>query len=483
MSAAAQSMADLVALARAPGTETPPTELLDAVKALPQPELVWSGEANLHNLFLAVGENGNLALAIAQFTHARDANIDPLVELIRWTRNTIANWSAASDPEARSLIAAFIVIQLAGGRLLLDALANEIRGNSGLATALAERFYRLSFLLTASPGDPVPIWEAEAVDSFLAAETAMDWEGVTLGWRQLGIVQQFISIQKLMARTLNIGRRDLLLKIVGTYSGSLMALLVAEALSVEDSLSLARDSANEYVRFAALAHALERTRPHPRFSPEIKQIVTALLIDIAANTERWSAWMAVFNRYPTRYPPLQIPLGRALAAVSDEAREAYVASLELTATPPDYQYSRPQIADCLREFRAVASPAQRHALWKSAFDRWSAWDFGSATSEHMMQIAGSTIDYAVMGYIMECLDATERASAVTQLEGRISSLPDAWHKSFTDFISDHNRLMSRLQPYACAGQLADGDDWLRLCMTSSTANGSITYQNLYYSVR
>ncbi|MFT3941560.1 hypothetical protein [Rhodopseudomonas sp.] len=483
MSAATQSMADLVALARATGTEAAPTKLLEAINAMPQPDLVWSGEANLHDLFLAVEENGNLALAVAQFTHAQGVNSAPLVELIRWTRNTIVNWSAEADPDARRLIAVFMVIQAAAGRPLLDALADEIRGNSELATALAKRFAAVSLVIAPQSGAAIPIWEAEAVKTFLAADKAKDWEKVTLGWRQLGVALPFMGLQKLMARCLNIGQRDLLLKIVGSYSTSLMALLVADALSVEDSLWLARDSANEYVRFAALAHALERTRPHPRFSPEIEQIVTAMLIDVAASTERWSAWMAVFNRYPTRYPQLQIPLGRALAAVSDEAREAYVASLDLTATPPPYEYSRPQIADCLREFRAVASPAQRHALWKSAFDRWSAWDFGAATSEHMMQITGSTIDYAVMGYIMECLDATERASAVTHLEGRISSLPDAWHTSFTDFISDHNRLMSRLRPYACATQLADGDDWLLLRMTSSTTNGDINYQNLYYSTR
>jgi hypothetical protein len=476
-------MADLVALARAPGAEAAPTKLIDAVNALAQPDLVWSGEANPHDLFLALEEQGNLAQAIAQFTHTQGMNSANLIELIRWTRNIIVNWSAATDPDLRAIVAVFIVIQSAAGRPLFDALSDEIRGNSHIAIELAKRFAAISLVIAPQTGEAIPIWEAEAVESFQAADKTKNWEEVTLGWQRLGAVLPFMGIQKLMARWLNTGRRDLLLKIVNTYNGSLVALLVADALSVEDSLALARDSTNEYVRFAALAQALERTRPHPRFSAEIEQTITALLVDVAGDLARWSAWMAVFNRYPTRYPPLQIPLGRALAVVSDQARDVYVASLEVMATRPPHESSRREIADCLREFRAIAAPAQRHALWKAAFDRWSDWDFGAATTEHMMQIAGSTIDYAVMGYIMECLDAAARASTISQIQGTISSLPDAWHKSFTDFISDHNRIMSRLQPYACADQLGDGDDWLHLRMTSSTESGSITYQNLFYSVR
>ena len=120
------------------------------------------------------------------------------------------------------------------------------------------------------------------------------------------------------------------------------------------------------------------------------------------------------------------------------------------------------MADCLRAFREHAAPERRQALWTAAHHRWIQWNFGVENSdEHLFRIAWCDLDYALVGYAIECMDETARTHAIAAISGDLQNIDDQWHASETAIITEWNRLLSRLQPYAFANNVVrDGSDWL-----------------------
>jgi hypothetical protein len=134
-------------------------------------------------------------------------------------------------------------------------------------------------------------------------------------------------------------------------------------------------------------------------------LLNKVLLQVATEMTRWQGWMQVFNAYPVRYPTLQRSLGQALASVPEPAIHAYVDSVVLHPLPAKPDPNRRTIADCLEAFRAAATTVRRHALWRLAHDRWSAWCFDQANPEaHLLAVNWSQLDYALAGYASECLD-------------------------------------------------------------------------------
>src|SRR5690606_16173702 len=120
---------------------------------------------------------------------------------------------------------------------------------------------------------------------------------------------------------------------------------------VAQALTLALTSKNWTFKFWAFHRSA-------RFAAAGKQSYTLeweeLLTQAAAEPEEWPRWLAVLNEYPERYPGIQLALGNALVGASDEALDAYVASISKTA-----DFSRPHLADALCVFRAKAPLAVR----------------------------------------------------------------------------------------------------------------------------
>jgi hypothetical protein len=73
----------------------------------------------------------------------------------------------------------------------------------------------------------------------------------------------------------------------------------------------------------------------------------------------------------------------------------------------------------------------------------------------------SDLDYAVVGYALECMTEAARSEAMESIRHQISALENHWYKSFSDIITAYNRLVSQFQPYAHASLVARNDgDWL-----------------------
>lgn len=238
-----------------------------------------------------------------------------------------------------------------------------------------------------------------------------------------------------------------------TYDFFEVAAYVLHA-PVEQALTLALTSKNWTFKFWAFHRSA-------RFAAAGKQSYTLeweeLLTQAAAEPEEWPRWLAVLNEYPARYPQIQLALGSALVGASNEALDAYVASISKTA-----DFGRPHLADALCVFRDRAPLAVRQRLWRTAFERWKAWDFGcDEESRSLFRLARSSFDYPVMGYLTECLSAEERADMAVELETRAAALERAWHPDITPAMSERFKLISTYQLLAHAeAVLAGAPEWL-----------------------
>jgi hypothetical protein len=172
--------------------------------------------------------------------------------------------------------------------------------------------------------------------------------------------------------------------------------------------------------------------------------------------------MRVFNAYPVRYPALQMPLGQALAEVAEPAIDAYVNAIILSARPTGPDPNRQAIAECMRSFRATATPDRRGLLWTLAHERWSAWRFDQADQEtHLFEIHWSNLDYAVVAFACECMSDGDRTNILNTVLHQLQVLENRWHTSITDVVTAWNRLLSQFQPPAHASHaIISGDDWL-----------------------
>lgn len=182
-----------------------------------------------------------------------------------------------------------------------------------------------------------------------------------------------------------------------------------------------------------------------------------LLTQAAGKPEEWARWLAVLNEYPSRYPQIQPALGSALAGASDEALDAYVASISNAS-----DFGRTHLANALSVFRAKASLPVRQRLWTAAFKRWEAWNFGcNEESRSLFSVARSSFDYPVMGYLIECLSDSQRADMAAELQIRAAAIERDWHSDVTPAISERFKLISTYQLLAHAeAVLANMPEWL-----------------------
>lgn len=225
-------------------------------------------------------------------------------------------------------------------------------------------------------------------------------------------------------------------------------------MPVAQALTLALTSRNWTFKFWALHRSA-------RFAAEGKPSYplewAALLTQAAGEPEEWVRWLAVLNEYPSRYPQIQPALGNSLVDASDEALDAYVASISTAA-----DFGRSHLAAALSVFRTKASLPARQRLWTAAFRKWEAWDFGcNDEMRSLFNVARSSFDYPVMGYLTECLSAEARADMAAKLETRAAAIERAWHSDITPAISERFKLISTYQLLAHADSVVAGvSEWL-----------------------
>lgn len=485
MTTPAALFAEIIKEAQTGGDETTPGALLKEAATLSNPMLAWSDSTRAGKLFEAFeSEFGFIRLAAMRNQLPAQQERAKWIGLMRWLNSTLASWSQNADPDRRTLTALFVAMLSLGSRDVLDALPNTVGNNADIIDVLSTFVGNQSFKPTTRKGAVVPVWEAEAVAAFQTADSNRDWVAIAEGWRMLDNPLLFNGFQSLAVRWLYRFRKDRLIEAAAAISQTPVAFLLAHALRSEERLTLATESENPFVQFACLYETLNENRRVSRVSPAEELLICSILTATATDPPRWQAWMEVFNKYPLRFPVLQIPLGRALAEVTDAACEAYVNSINLWPSRVGQDTSRLCVAECLREFRKAGTAARQATLWTLAFKRWKDWNFEAGNdATHVFEISWCEIDYAVMGYVVECMDAAARATTIADINSQIFSLDNCWHASLSDFYSAFNRLLSALQPYLHADRFVTGTDWLSEKTFFRIFDDTNAYARMIFSAR
>jgi hypothetical protein len=385
---------------------------------------------------------------------------DRWAKLLRWIFREIRDWAKERDPADRTVAAIFVIAQ-ASHNEFWSWVPVEILNNNEWIERLKSMVRSFAFNLGGREGRAAPIWEREAVEKFEAADRAGDWATIG-GSLHLFERQLFWSTPLTQSvRSLYACGMHHLRDALSAIAQSLLAIEVSKALSAGQSLHLAANSDNPHLQLACVYQVFTANGRGDAVPTDAFASATALLRKVADDSPRWVQWMKVFNAFPVRFQALQVPLGHALAEVSDFAVQAYINSIILTAVPAGQRSSRALVTQCLRVFRESASPERRSWLWTCAHDRWAEWNFGAKNSgAHLLTLNWSELDFPSMMFALECLDDAGRERALLQIINQLRTIELQWFESSTDAVTEWNRLLSRYQAYSSAIQtLSTGEDW------------------------
>lgn len=375
---------------------------------------------------------------------------------VRWLIDGLTGWKQSSDPE-RAQLAAMLIMLLALGscRDVLDTVPASIGTNAELLVALETIVSRGR--TTMSPPQSAAVWEAETFAELQRADQRSEWKTVARIWPQLHI-HMYNPLLNVAVRSLMRFDPDRLIRACSTLDSLTDGMLVAQTLDHEERLDIAHRSSNGRIRFYFVFSVLNE-QPRVQLSPESETALATALTAIAQDLPEWTSWMEVFARYPVRFPAFHRAAGKALAGVPDDAVRIYVNIIELDI---GYATGRDDLTAGLREFRNAATLQRRQLLWRLVFQRWHAWAFGlDGKDTTLSQIVRTELDYAVVGYCMECITEQERAGLLEDVLASLRIADHQWHPSRADMITWWFRGLSMLQPIQHAQNAASsGLDWL-----------------------
>lgn len=435
------------------GPVSGPTRLLERIRDLDNPVQSMGGRDCAVEIFSPLSEEFDfVAFGRAAPDQLTAENRERWVALLRWLWQGLAAWRASDDPKCGELAALLAVAEYCNFREKeWGAMPESVGENDELMDKLVALHSRFSSSFAAPAGMREPLWEREVVDKFVRADKENDWPTIAELW---GVFENTMYINSFQSQLIKCLRRfdfQRLLAAFASVDSFVTVSLSATALTRRDRLNLSAKTANAKARFAAVFSVL-RSWSRIETLDEAEQSLLADAFSLVAEEEiEWEKWMGALNRFPGRYPLIQGALGRALAGCPDRRLQAYVDSVHLF---PNVASGRDAIGACLHAFAVSASPERRRLMWALSFERWLGWNFGVVEGQHMFQIAQSDFDYAIVAYCLECLDeeATRKQQHALVLD--ISTAENRWYRSLSDYLTERNRLLSLMQPYAHADNVA-----------------------------
>lgn len=448
-----------LAEAAKPGAECAPGELLSAVATYPDPFRALSDHDDGNAIFDAIRRKfGFIDFVRATSKPPTAENMEKLVGLLRWLLRECGDWRRANDPHFHRLTALIVVAQYCGmGRNLWAAFPPGLENNGELLGELEALVARFSVTISAGGFSPHPISDSATLERFNVADRDTDWGVIGEVWP---LIDHAAMPSVLVTQTVQCLHRfgpEYLVRGVSRLRQTWTAMQIVYALSPIGGLALGVASDNPYIEFASAYRAVSQP-PKGSLDHDTQKSLAVLLVKVSGDEPRWTQWMHVFCRYSSQYPAIQAPLGVALATGKEAAVRPYVEAVVLYMTP----HGRETVAECLRSFRKEATAERRSLLWGLAHRRWLDWNFGSTEeNQHLTSIGTCELDYAIVGYALECMTLTERETVLASLREELSRIDESWHTSISGVTTAWNRLLSRFQPYAHAISI-DGSsgDWL-----------------------
>lgn len=385
----------------------------------------------------------------------------PLAEswtgLLAWALDVLQTWSPGADPTLVKLSAAFIAFSgLDAGPWYWHLVPAHIAISAELEAFLqASLPTLLGEIQTTSRAE---LWEAELAAQLLRADAEGDWGTLEQHWQITEALADTLAtplvgcVATLLARS----GTPAFVRAIDTVDSFIASYALLERLNIEQRLRTALASRRPAASFAAvISSSLNRAAI---LTPVEQELMEQLLIQTAGSIGDWRKWMTILNRYPVRRPSIQTALGAALACISDEARQLYCDSIELSAVN-DWDPSRSAVGACLAAFRGRAPAAIQREMWTRLQQRWTQWIGSSTSAPLLIGPRRCQIDYGVIAYYAECLDAAARQHCIDGILESLSQVRSTWYPDRLAYESANYRLLSALQP-CCSAHLRTPHEWL-----------------------
>ena len=157
--------------------------------------------------------------------------------------------------------------------------------------------------------------------------------------------------------------------------------------------------------------------------------------------------MQAFAAHPYQTSQMQTAIGLCLATSDEAALRAYIDAIYIQSS----WLGRDEVKACLGAFANSVSLRRRQAAWRLAFARWSDWNFGERDGHTTpTEISLSNMDFAIVGYAVECLTPEERETHIAGCLDMIGRAEHVWHRSQLKHMHYIYRALCRFQPFAHA---------------------------------
>jgi hypothetical protein len=454
----ASFLTSLIASADSDGPEVAPTMLIAEVRrhanpvaALMQPVHAQSATEAFRREFEFV------FVSQSRQNPPATADVDTWRGLLRFVYRGLKSWNSQDDSSGHRLVTILLAGQLASNGSFWRFSPPGIEKNHSLITLLTRMIgdFKAELSTQAVPGQM--IWERESFQRFVEADTNKDWPVLIDMLPSFGnALQPFLLLVAQIQCLLHLDASRVPIATANVNS-MITAVFVTLALPGDRRLELALNTVSTRVQLACVFFLV--SDHNVKLLPAGKSLLAQVLVKVTADPKNWDSWMRCFNRFPSRYPELQEPLGEAMAVSPPDIVRSYVNSHVMETALDE---SRVAVGVCLRAFRSKGSQSQRLVLWETAFRRWDTWtSVAGSTDGNMTATAQSVLDFAVVGHIVEAMPATDVAAEMERIATAYKSATLAWHSSHVDFRTSGYRLLTRYQPFAYAVALGGaGGDFL-----------------------
>jgi hypothetical protein len=237
---------------------------------------------------------------------------------------------------------------------------------------------------------------------------------------------------------------DRLIYIFNQKSDVVSIYYFLRSLSVDEKLCVCIEVSNSLAKVECIREVITPSREE--LSQEQIDLLSKCLIKLSNNSDDfWSKFLSYFNVYPSRYPLLQKPLGKALASMPDECLIEYVNSLNI-----DQFISNPvHINECLNSFVNHSSEDKSRFILHLIFQKWN--DFmnkGLNSGFKIFNVFFTNFFNAVVIHVSYEIDESQLIEVVEQIVGKLNSVNSCWFDSKGTQISYFHILLSKLFVYS-----------------------------------
>jgi hypothetical protein len=449
-----------IAAAGRPGPMFAPNALEERLNGLDNPLGALIDHDAANEMFAILDEDLGYVWPVRQ---ARREYSDDLAQktagAIRWLISALSAWRLEDDPK-RARLAAILAVgaRLDEGGALWPLLPDTIVENVALGGGLVDVLGRLDFRFGVAGWSRSPILHGEQLEQLNRAEAERDW--AVLRHYAEGYADRAYG-NVVLGQSVRILNRFFPTRIItaGQAVSNLgVALQFATTLSISEALSVATQSANALLAFAAVCRLFNKHDRVREIGPAQEDTLVALLWSFASDAPLWSAWMRAFAMYPNQTELMQRAIGRALSELGESELRAYIDAIYLQSS----WVGREDIAACFAAFADRVPLERRRTAWRLMFQRWSEWNFGEQEGHAALTaISLSNVDFAIVGYAVECLTAEDRESYISNCLDVVGRSEQVWHRSHLDHMRYVYRALSRFQPFGHARSCGlDRTRWL-----------------------